>query len=95
MSEVINVTSGDRGLVSPADGGNLSIKLGDGGTLSSAIGGDSCKVSGSLLIEGQNLIKELFVKYGMSSILKPLFPGSFWQNSDAIQDFSLGNGGRK
>jgi len=55
MGEVINVTSGDRGLVSATDGCDLGIKLRDGGTLASAICGNGSEVSGSFLSKGQNL----------------------------------------
>lgn len=38
IQKIIDVTSDDRRLMSPADSGNLGIELGDGITLSSSIG---------------------------------------------------------
>jgi len=54
MGKVINVASGDRGLVSATDGCDLGIKLRDRGTLASAICSDGSEVSGRFLVKGQN-----------------------------------------
>jgi DNA repair exonuclease SbcCD ATPase subunit len=95
IQKIIDVASDDRSSMSPTDSGDLCIKLGDGITLSSSIGREAGKVFGRFRVKNKKLIEELFVKYDVRGILKPLFPVSFWQNSNAIQDFSLGNCGRK
>lgn len=76
-----------------ADGSNLGIELGDGFALSFAIASNDGEVLGGFLAKGKNFVEKILLKHSLSEVLEALLPCSIWQNGDAVQNFSLGNGG--
>lgn len=84
VDEIIDIASGDCCSVCPTNGGDLSVKLRNGEALAASISSNMGKVFRRVQVEKQNLIEEILVECGPSSILELLFAASLWQNGNTI-----------